>query len=80
MKLVFPLNRDKILFPRVLKRNISPHGRDLFWQGKTLRQANIQNGRHKLEEKNGSVFLYLNISRFDTLTLCLVGGLPLLEI
>ena len=51
MKIVFPLNWEKILFLRVVMRNISPHGRDLFSQGKTLREADIQNGRHKLEEK-----------------------------
>ena len=51
MKIVFPLNWEKISFPRVLIRDISPHGRDLFWQGKTLRETDIQNGRHKLEEK-----------------------------
>ena len=48
--------------------------------GKTLRRANIQNGWQKLEEKNGSVWLYLNIPKLDTLILCLVGVLHLLEI
>ena len=40
------VNREKDLFPCFHILNISPHGRDLFWQAfrKILREANIENG------------------------------------
>ena len=59
MKIVLPLFSHltgKKIFASVHKSNIFPPGRDLFWWavrgwGEILQEANIQNGRHKLEEK-----------------------------
>ena len=67
MKIVFPLfcrlTGKKILFPRVHIRNISPPGRYLFCRAgrcEILRETNIQNGGHKLEEKWLSFVVFAN--------------------
>ena len=69
MIIVFPLfsrlTGKNILLPHVYMRNISPPGRDLFCKllgGKILGEANIQNGRHKLEEKSLSFIVFEDIS------------------
>ena len=75
---VFTFNpkREKISFPRVDIRNISPTEPYLFWQ--TARWENIyRNPIPKMRdinlEKKGSVLLYLNVTGLDTLILFLVG-------
>ena len=79
MKIVFPLfsrlTGKKILFPRVHIQNISPPGRDLFWQA-ICKKPTFKMGDTNLK-KNGSVLLYLNMSRLDSVILCLLRVLHL---
>ena len=81
--IVFPLNREKDIISSCSYTKYFP-AYEIFilegcWEGKFCKKPIFKMDDTNLK-KNGSVLLYLNTAGFDTLILCLMEVVHLLEI